>query len=676
MQLNREYGNNILDLILKRDANGEGDLETKIIYEYQPSREIGAKILKDFLGYYNKRSKAFPLGDGGNAQKFGTIPDIMALSTFLELRSLDVDMGSSDTLYYSTIEKVFSDIYRDGKIVFDASPYWNNEGYEIDTYVETASKFISTMVDLRDDIISLIYKRKTKLPIIKIKEKDISRAEDLLECVEESIIDAVKMLNAAALPLAEPYEYKIDGKVTARANINTTVTCRGWAFKNPAPEKAEDYESSLYYTYFGTNAFTSIYNSMEAFYDYLDGGERLYGNIDKSNLRPEEKQKLFKFNQNELFYGKYKNQLDELRNLTASAGRYVETQLKANGVNIAFDYVDKELKKVAIETISSGRNNHVMNSLFAFAILINAGVDDDYASVGKSNIFQTIMFALTNIKKIYLEYKDEQREDLIDSFSLGEDRCPSDVSMIMQNWRKSGSISTYDLVPLYCNTYNLVFNYIIKYPQKEMRDNLVWLLENKSTQGWYWSKEGFSINNNLYYIYALDSFYIYYNQYEADFLDADGLRKKLNDKEREIVQEKVKNEAIIQKNNTDHERALEEAMNRRSPLDTEVEKLVEKYIEKNFETYFANTLDKYIDSGMEFVLKMYKGGDGKRDSFAEQFKKDKRLQLIFGASSMELSGSVVRGKWIADMEDDKQKERLYSEFYDAILEKIYSLRKS
>lgn len=673
MQLNREYGNNVLDLILKHDESGEDDLETKIIYEYQPSQEIGAKILKDFLGFYNKRAKAFPLGDGSNAQKFGTITDIMALSTFLELKSLDVDMGSSDTLYYSTLEKVFADIYKDGRIVFDATPYWNNEGYEITTYVETASKLISTMVDLRDDLIQSIQKKKNKMPALNIRGKEVSRADELLELVEEIIIDAVKMLNEAALPVAEPYEYRIDGKRTERGNINPVVTCRGWAFQNPGKDKPEEYESSLYYTYFGTNAFTSIYNSMESFYDYLDGGERLYGNIDESNLRAEERQKLYKFNKDERFYEKYKKELDILRNLTASAGRHIETQLKANGVNIAFDYVDKELKKVSIDTISSGRNNHVMNSLFAFAILINAGVDDDYASVGKSNIFQTILFALTNIKKIYLEYKDEKREDLIDNYSLGEDRCPGEVSMIMQSWRKSGSISTYDLVPLYCNTYNLVFNYIIKYPQKEMRDNLVWLLENKSAQGWYWAKEGFSINNNLYYVYALDSFYSYYNQYEADFLDADGLRKKLNDKEREIIHEKVKSEAVIQKNNAEHERALAEAMNRRSPLDTEVEKLVEKYLDRKFGEYFANSLDEYIENGMDFVLRMNQGGERERDKYVAEFNSDKRLQRIFSASSIELSGNIVQGKSIADMETDKQKERLYREFYNEILKKLYRI---
>lgn len=151
------------------------------------------------------------------------------------------------------------------------------------------------------------------------------------------------------------------------------------------------------------------------------------------------------------------------------------------------------------------------------------------------------------------------------------------------------------------------------------------------------------------------------------------MRKKLNDKEREIIHEKVKNEAAIQKNNAEHERALAEAMNRRSPLDTEVEKLVAKYLDRKFGEYFASSLDEYIENGMDFVLRMNQGGDRERDKFVAEFNSDKRLQRIFSASSMELSGNIVQGKSIADMETDKQKERLYREFYNEILKKLYRI---
>src|SRR5699024_10245899 len=99
----------------------------RIIYEYESAKDIGAKILEDFLKFYDKRAKSFPLDEKNNKQKFGSITDIMALSTFLELKSLDVDMSACEAIYYGLIEKVFADIYRGDQIIFDAKPYWESE---------------------------------------------------------------------------------------------------------------------------------------------------------------------------------------------------------------------------------------------------------------------------------------------------------------------------------------------------------------------------------------------------------------------------------------------------------------------------------------------------------------------------------------------------------------------
>lgn len=672
MEQNSEIENNVLNLILNEHAAHE-DVGERIIYEYESAKDIGAKILEDFLKFYDKRAKGFPLDEKNNKQKFGSITDIMALSTFLELKSLDVDMSACEAIYYGLIEKVFADIYRGDQIIFDAKPYWESEGYAITTYVETASKLISTLVDLRGELIERLYKKKNKLPMaVVIRGKEIADSVSLLDYTERLIVDAAEMLNGAALPVADPFEYLIDGKKTSRTGVDPTVVCRGWAFQRPAPGTESEYETSLYYTYYGTNAFISIYNSMEDYYDYLDGGAELFANLDKNSLNVEEKQRYFKYLKDAEFYRNYQAALDRMRNLTASSGRYIETRLQRNGINIAFDYIDKELKAVSLDTIGRGKNNHVMNSLFAFATLINAGVDDDYASVGKTSIFQTIQFALTNIKKIYLTFKDDRREDLIDSFSLGEDRCPGDVSMIMQSWRKSGTISTYDLVPLYCNTYNLISNYVIKYPQKEMRENLVWLLENKSPKGWYWTQEGFSINSNLYYIYALDSFYGYYRRYEADFLNADGLRNDLAKKEREIVRVKENAEKAIQKNKEAYELSLQEISRRRSPLDTEVENIVTGVLDSVFSQYFEKTFENYVNEGIEFVLRAINSGAEARDDIVQEFYGNKKLQLIFTASSLELSGSSAREKNISDIETDKQKDRLYRALFEKILNKLYN----
>lgn len=663
--------NGVLDLLLDqsvRQQSAETADDERIIYEYEDAKVIGAKILEDFLKFYDKRSKSFPLDDKNVKRKSGTITNIMALSTLLEIKSLGVDMTSCEKIYYETIEKVFANIYRGDSTVFDAAPYWDDDSYHITTYVETASKLISTLVDLRDDLLRMLYSEKKKIAFpngitITVRGQVISDASALLACTEQLILDAANMLNEAALPIDHPYAYTVDGKKTQRPGVGNMVICRGWAFQKPGADNAADYEMSLYYTYYGTNAFISVYNSMEDYYEYLDNGTELFANLEKSTLSAEDGERYFKFCKDGEFYRNNSAILDRMRELTASAGRHIETILRRNNVNIAFDYVDKSLRPVSLETIEKGANNHIMNSLFAFAALINAGVDDDYASVGKSSIFQTIQFALTNIKKIYLAFRDDRREDLIETFSLGEDKCPAEVSMIMQSWRRSGSISTYDLVPLYCNTYNLVSNYVIRYPQKEMRENLVWLLENKSPNGWYWTKEGFSINNNLYYIYALDSFYSYYKRYEEGFLKADDLRIS---KEREIKRLKDSAKKELEATKEKYERTIEEIRNERSPLVAELEKFVGDALEKQFPALFERTLGEYVDAGLDFALRAVDGGLYVLDEMRREFYENKKLQLIFTASSLELIGSG-KDMNVSDVEADRKKERLRDALYRKIL---------
>ena len=241
--------------------------------------------------------------------------------------------------------------------------------------------------------------------------------------------------------------------------------------------------------------------------------------------------------------------------------------------------------------------------------------------------------------------------------------------MVMQRWRKSGTISTYDLVPLYCNTYNLVSNYVIRYPQKEMRDNLVWVLENKSADGWYWTKESFSINNNLYYIYAIDSFYSYYDRYEATFLAADTLKRSLDSKERKIINIKDGYERNIQEIKAEHKAELEKAKSERSPLDHEAENFIIDVMKKNFAALFEETFGNYVEKGFEFAFHAVDGGITALDELRKQLYSDKELQLIFTASSLELLGSG-RGMNVSDVETGQKRERLRRALYEQILGKL------
>lgn len=91
-----------------------------------------------------------------------------------------------------------------------------------------------------------------------------------------------------------------------------------------------------------------------------------------------------------------------------------------------------------------------------------------------------------------------------------------------------------------------------------------------------------------------------------------------------------------------------------------------------FSQYFEKTFENYVNEGIEFVLRAINSGAEARDDIVQEFYGNKKLQLIFTASSLELSGSSAREKNISDIETDKQKDRLYRALFEKILNKLYN----
>lgn len=86
--------NNGLSELLK-DNNGQSDSR---ILKFEASKTIAVKILNDFRQFYDKEKQGFPLSEinGKSDGRFGIITDIMALSTYLELQSLEASIAGDD----------------------------------------------------------------------------------------------------------------------------------------------------------------------------------------------------------------------------------------------------------------------------------------------------------------------------------------------------------------------------------------------------------------------------------------------------------------------------------------------------------------------------------------------------------------------------------------------------
>lgn len=624
-------------------------------YEYLTSKEVGTNVFNSFIKFYEPE-QGFPLDDIYN-KSCGTISNCMALSILLELDAMGVDISNFKDGFKFLVEDMFNRVYEsDNKLMFDATPYiskeeCNNAG--IDTYIETVSKICIISLDLRSYSIRKIMQEKSMKNDLIILGKKITTYKELIRYAENLIIDSVNILVSSSLKIEDDiFDYQINGNKIVRNTFPQKVEYRGWAFQKPRDGECNSYETSLYFTYHATNAFISIYNELRIpFEDYISKTEiskddenwRKYNDFDKS------------------FFHDNKEILIEFRNITSSTGRYIDTILKKNGIDIAFDYIKGNFKKIsAADIIDSPKNNYLIDTIFALAIMINAGIDEDYTSVGQLDYFyEQLLASITNVKKIYTSLKRDNREDLINTYRLMfNELCPLEYRRLLKKLRKNcENIAVYDFVPLLCNTYATIFNYLIQYPQKEMVDNLQLIMENcVESDEWYWDKNGFNINNNLYYIFAVENFYEYYKTYELPSSEngkkynaaVEDIKKLLKDKEKDYKDLDER-----------YENLKKDYDNKKSLLDTEVSRIAEKVFNEKIDESIFKYLQSMIEDSYSFILNAREF----KNDIVKNFNNNEKVKLLYKISNainitqvQQHSEGLVKKHAISISEFDKDVE--------------------
>lgn len=608
-------------------------LEDDLFSTYEKTETIGNLIFNDFIKLYIDK-EGFPISDKNN--KIGLISNCMALSTLLDLSvSMGVDISRFEEGFKFLITSIYDSVYGNAlKLTFDASPYMvNTYDLKIDSYIETISKICVIMIDLREYAIrnDQLNKSFGDSIVLKLKNGKDYRVNDfrkLKEAAEQLLVDSIDMLTKSCLRIKESeiVEYKIDGRLVNRRDLDPKIKYRGWTFQMPKQDEMDKYSTSIYFSYHATNAFISLYNAFTTIFENEEDAVQ--------TMSDDEKEKYYL---DVDFFNTNKELFMLFRDMTASTGRYIDTRLKNNNVNISFDYVNSTFKGVSSSKImESQKTNTVIDTLLVLAILINAGIDEDYSQSGdirqKDYFYNQIQYALNNIKKIYSILKQSEKEDLVDSYQLDSallnDKFPSAYAKLVRKLRTDCSgIAVYDLVPLFCNTYAIIFNYLIKYPQKEMVENLEWVMENRAENVWLWEKNGFNANNNLYYIFALENFYDYYKIFE---LPLSNKGKEYNEKAIEAQSKLEKKDKDLKKAQKELKETQKQLEEKRSDLDGEVYKIAEKMYNENInlsiETFFKDMLDDCFSLSLEIASKG--GKDSIKTSLAEHPKAAILLKMI------------------------------------------------
>ncbi|MDE5943051.1 MAG: hypothetical protein K2H30_02455 [Clostridia bacterium] len=195
----------------------------------------------------------------------------------------------------------------------------------------------------------------------------------------------------------------------------------------------------------------------------------------------------------------------------------------------------------------SNHNNSFFNNLFVIGIVINSAYDEtlkaqNYEEYEKMlNAFQ---LSIQNTQRCYNEIEDDGFLYKIDSYILefAEKADPQNTELSKQ--LRKVNMAVLPLMPLLLKNNNLMNEYLVKYPQKEMKDSLKAIIRNKKvskdkSRVWVWDKDGYNAITNYYYVDALIAFYRYYETYEAPLIgNEENYTKKIDKEVKKAVNEK------------------------------------------------------------------------------------------------------------------------------------------
>ena len=230
--------------------------------------------------------------------------------------------------------------------------------------------------------------------------------------------------------------------------------------------------------------------------------------------------------------------------------------------------------------------------------------------------------------------------------------------------------------------YNMVSTYIINYPQKQMRDYLKLLMENRRIDNygkyeWSWDKDNYDVNINAIYIGAMYDFYIYYEKFERPYIETDEnnarLMQQIKDKEREGKDKLEKEQALHAeeiKKIEEEKKQIKEAQEN-SPLYLAMRELIKEEMEKALYEPLCKVFDEvtqYLcDKNAPYRYMQY--DENAKDSVTGELKKE----AIFADKLLLMLLSFFRFALVKDVNPEVLKSDAIKTYQDIINRFCYDL---
>lgn len=195
-------------------------------------------------------------------------------------------------------------------------------------------------------------------------------------------------------------------------------------------------------------------------------------------------------------------------------------------------FEDGSLVDMEVVRLSS-HNNAFFNNLFVIGIILNSAYDAELARtqpVEYEKMLNVFQLSIQNTQRCYDEIENDGLLYKIDGYILDfSDKVDADNAELAKQLRRV-NMSVVPLMPLMLKNNNLMSEYIVRYPQKQMTEALKDIVKNRKCKdgasSWVWDKDGYNAITNYYYVDALISFYGYYERYEEPLIQNEEARRR------------------------------------------------------------------------------------------------------------------------------------------------------
>lgn len=650
-----------------------GSIGDTIFYEYEDKYVIGQRIFKELIERFTLNGKdlegkprqGFYMSD--EKKEIGILSQCQSLQAMLELANtygLNFDdlyevegtQKSIRDLMDIVIKDLLENIIRkDGSIVFDASPYDKKSFTVENSYIDAITWVIPSF------LLVLSY---------HAIQSEVCMWEDELVKV---ISYGIKYINSSY----------IDG------GVGSNSLKIGWNFTKDCEEP------SLYFTYAVVECLSTVFKTFETYLTYKNAlrNERKYsGDYKVSNeileainalnetyerdknkekgLKNEKGKEIARFDEgNELI--RVLRLIDPYIDNKAEEGSiYYELVDKCKGVakeiwrltqeGLAENFYCNDLHSTIKEEdiAMSTTNDALFNTAYIINILVNAGIDEDIKTEQEvalvrgqedksrlleleyNDILESCQLAIQRTFRVYDNFKKNSKEYIVDQFLVGFNEKFEKHQALTKELRKL-RIRIFSLTPILITTYNVISEYLIRYPQADMKKYLGYILENRYRSGrsikWIWESDGFFSASNYYFILALGEFYSYYETYEKYYAKnyQDNQVEKLSIQQQfeqdfrrttmqpEIAKRTAAFEEEIKKRDEEIKQLREQLAN------TPIEDAVRLTINKEMKKMFSELMCEFMKNAALAV-----GPDGSKQDLPEEYELFKSLFMQFIFSSM------------------------------------------